>query len=71
MAATSLKLPRSLLKSKDITKTHDQSFLHAMLLKVLFPFPEEFQYNISSEINIWRWCSSTVDINSTVASPFS
>ena len=54
MAATSLKLPRSLLKSKDITKTHDQSFLHAMLLKVLFPFPEEFQYNISSEINIWR-----------------
>ena len=68
VVATSLNLPRSLLKNEDIAKVLDQNLLHAMLLKEVFPLPGEFQYNISAEIKIWRYCSSTVDTSSTGAS---
>ena len=50
---SNLNLPRSLLKSEDIAKVHDQNLLHATLLKAVFPLPEEFQCNISAEIKIW------------------
>ena len=43
----------SLLKSEGIAEVHDQNLLHTTLLKVVFPLPEEFQYNISAEIKIW------------------
>ena len=49
---SNLNLPRSLLKSEDIAKVHDQNLLHATLLKAVFPLPEEFQCNISAEIEI-------------------
>ena len=68
---SNLNLSNSLLKSEDIAKVHDQNLLHATLLKAVFPLPEEFQCNISAEIKIWWQCSSTVDTNSTGASPFS
>ena len=50
---SNLNLSRSLLKSKDIAKVHDQNLVHATLLQALFPLPEEFQCNISAEIKIW------------------
>ena len=50
---SNLNLPRSLLKSEDIAKVHDQNLLHATLLKAVFPLPEEFQCNISAEIKTW------------------
>ena len=50
---SNLNLSRSLLKSEDIAKVHDQNFLHTTLLKAVFPLPEEFQCNISAEIKIW------------------
>ena len=49
---SNLNLSRSLLKSKDIAKIHDQNFFYATLLKVVFPFPEEFKCNIFAEIKI-------------------
>ena len=49
---SNLNLSRSLLKSEDIAKVHDQNLLHATLLKAVFPLPEEFQCNISAEIEI-------------------
>ena len=48
-----LNLSRSLLKSKYIAKVHDQNLLHSMLLKAVFPLPEELQCNICVEIKIW------------------
>ena len=36
---SNLNLPRSLLKSEDIAKVHDQNLLHATLLKAAFPLP--------------------------------
>ena len=33
---SNLNLPRSLLKSEDIAKVHDQNLLHATLLKAVF-----------------------------------
>ena len=50
---SNLNLPRSLLKSEDIAKVHDQNLLHATLLKAVFLLSEEFQCNISVEIKIW------------------
>ena len=50
MVATSLNLSRSLLKREGIAKVHDQNLFHAMLLQAVFPFSEEFQFNISDEI---------------------
>ena len=58
---SNLNLSNSLLKSEDIAIVHDQNLLHATLLKEVFPFPEELQYNISADIKIWWQCSSTVD----------
>ena len=58
----------SLLKSEDIGKIFDENLSHATLLKELFPLPEEFQCNVSTEIKTWCWGSSTVDANSTGAS---
>ena len=51
---SNLNLSRSLIKSEDIAKVHDQNLFHAMLLKVVSPLPEEFQCNISAEMKIWR-----------------
>ena len=39
---SNLNLSRSLLKSEDIAKVHDQNLLNAMLLKAVFPLPEHF-----------------------------
>ena len=50
---SNLNLSRSLLKSKDIAKVHDQNLVHATLLKASFPLSKEFQCNISAEIKIW------------------
>ena len=50
---SNLNLSRPLLKSEDISKVHGQNLLYAMLLKAVFPLPEEFQCNISAEIKIW------------------
>ena len=50
---SNLNLSRSLLKSKDIAKVHDQNLVLATLLQALFPLSEEFQCNISAEIKIW------------------
>ena len=48
---SNLNLSRSLLKSKDIAKVHDEN-INAKLLKAVFPLtlPETFQCNISPEI---------------------
>ena len=46
---SNLNLSRSLLKSEDIAKVHDQHLLHATLLKAVFPLSEEFQRNLSVE----------------------
>ena len=35
-----LNLSRSLLKSEDIARVHDQNFLETTLLKAVFPLPE-------------------------------
>ena len=37
-----LNLSRSLLKSEDIAKAHDQNLLQVTLLKAVFPLPESF-----------------------------
>ena len=50
---SNLNLSRSLLKSEDIAKIHDQNLLHATLLNAVFPLPEKFQCNISAETKIW------------------
>ena len=50
--ASNLNLSRSLRKSEDIAKVHDQNFLQTTLLKAVVPLPEEFQCNISAEIKI-------------------
>ena len=42
----------SLLKSKGIAKVDDQNLLQDAF-KEVFPLPEEFQCNISTEIKIW------------------
>ena len=42
---SNLNLSRSLLKSEDIAKVHDQNLLNAMLLKAVFPLPEHFCWN--------------------------
>ena len=42
MWVTDLNLFRSLLKSEDVAKVHDQNILHATLLKAVFPLPEVF-----------------------------
>ena len=49
---SNLNLSRSLLKSEDIAKVHDQNFLHATFLKAVFTLPEKFQCNISAQIKI-------------------
>ena len=49
---SNLNLSRSLLKTEDIAKVHDQNFLRATLLKAVFPLPEEFHCNIFAEIKI-------------------
>ena len=49
---SNLNLPKSLLKGEDIAKVHDQSLLHAMFLKAVFPLPEEFRCNIFAEKKI-------------------
>ena len=66
VVATSLNLSRSLLKSEDIAKVHDQNLLNAMLLKAVFPLPEHFCWNKNLAVVL-----STVDTNSTGASPSS
>ena len=50
---SNLNLSRSLLKSKDIAKVHDQNLVHATLLKPVFLLPDEFRCNISAEIKTW------------------
>ena len=40
--APNLNLPRSVLKSEDTAKAHDQNLPHATLLKAVFPLPESF-----------------------------
>ena len=40
---SNLNLCRSLLKTKTFAEVHDQNLHHAMLLKAVFPFSEEFQ----------------------------
>ena len=49
---SNLNLSRSLLKSEDIAKVHDQNLPHPKLLKAVFPLSEEFQCNISAEVKI-------------------
>ena len=66
---SNLNLSRSLLKSEDIAKVHDQNLLYTTLLKAVFPLPEEFQCNISAEKKTWWLCSSSVDTNSTHRNP--
>ena len=49
---SNLDLSMSLLKSKGIAKVDDQNLLQDAF-KEVFPLPEEFQCNISTEIKIW------------------
>ena len=53
LGAFYFNLSRSLLNSEYIAKVHDQNLLHSILLKAVFPLPEELQCNICAEIKIW------------------